>query len=912
MAQGSMKKTREAKKVLALATSQLKKKEYLSLRDVLFMTYPDAKLKAAQGGLDFNGPMNFAPSVKNELINNILVPYAEQRAMSVDQILDGSFADFVSDDIDEILLDLEKKGNLEDSRLLGKKVNAFIDSTKVYDEIVEASPTGKEKALGKGYYNKLSSVHKLLKEDKFPTVIPFGTSSGMGTGLNKINRYFERVNILELQTLNKMKELRSQYGGKQLQVKGQKPTKIPDKIINELADLIGKTFEYDAGKDLTVTLMATGFRNGEALSLQIFDDDVHLIEEDKVKGEKILSDAKEHPENLKKSTFRRYVDGEGVLRHHIHIPSEVTKTGKMIDFTAGERLSKILEKRATIAQAMGAKQLFAIPSASYNKLAAKRMLGIISKIEFDAAVKNLENPIEHAFTYGFTDTANKTIEGKSKSTKILNTMFGTGKGAVFENALPLIAFNEGLGETQSSFTAHAFRRFFATYADDYIRFNLTSKGDADEALAIKSYLQGRFADIEASKLEAKKYKAILPYKERANVASFMDDFLEFVLENAAPEGETNLMLHHVDKTTLASEGNPQLYNSSKGATTDLISSQNIDNKKTSYSTSGKSVKNFKVKKVDAGPILETVEEIPTDVQEEVGESRRQKLQNAFDIIDDENLENDYRDLKRKSGIDLETKTALQELEDKIIQEANTRVNVNQQGTLNLTQDTIVDINNITQDKINSTRVDPFMLLDRVDETKPDFRTSSLEDMQRNLEIQKAKQTESIEEKLDKKVFEDKLKTTTLEDVLESDRKKAKTLTLEEKDIVSKTPSSTKPSGFMKAARVAGKALPFVGLGVGIFGAKKALGKDPSEFALTEDESLLKSKARQYSRAGAELLSGISPVPLDLSILNLANPLIPGEKYDVEFKTLGEKIAPTVQERAKDKNLSKQMDELNFK
>lgn len=410
---------------------------------------------------------------------------------------------------------------------------------------------------------------------------------------------------------------------------------------------------------------------------------------------------------------------------------------------------------------MGAKQLFAIPSASYNKLAAKRMLGIISKIEFDAAVKNLENPIEHAFTYGFTDTANKTIEGKSKSTKILNTMFGTGKGAVFENALPLIAFNEGLGETQSSFTAHAFRRFFATYADDYIRFNLTSKGDAEEALAIKSYLQGRFADIEKSKLEAKKYKAILPYKERVNVASFMDDFLEFVLENAAPEGETNLMLHHVDKTTLASEGNPQLYNSSKGATTDLISSQNIDNKKTSYSTSGKSVKNFKVKKVDASPVLETVQEIPTDVQEEVGESRRQKLQNAFDIIDDENLENDYRDLKRRSGIDLETKAALQEIEDKIIQEANTRVNVsgiteqefikiNQKGTLNLTQDTLVDIDNITQDKINSTRVDPFMLLDRVDETKPDFRTSSLEDMQRNLEIQKAKQTESVKEKIDKK------------------------------------------------------------------------------------------------------------------------------------------------------------------
>ena len=180
-------------------------------------------------------------------------------------------------------------------------------------------------------------------------------------------------------------------------------------------------------------------------------------------------------------------------------------------------------------------------------------------------------------------------------------------------------------------------------------------------------------------------------------------------------------------------------------------------------------------------------------------------------------------------------------------------------------------------------------------------------MQRNLEIQKAKQTESVKEKIDKKVFEDKLKTTTLEDVLKSDKEKRPTLQLGEKDIAPKA-----PSGFMKAARIAGKALPFAGVGFGIFGAKEALGKDPSEFALTEDESLLKSKARQYSRAGAELLSGISPVPLDLSILNLANPLIPGEKYDVEFKTLGEKIAPTVQERAKDENLSKQMDELNFK
>ena len=80
-------------------------------------------------------------------------------------------------------------------------------------------------------------------------------------------------------------------------------------------------------------------------------------------------------------------------------------------------------------------------------------------------------------------------------------------------------------------------------------------------------------------------------------------------------------------------------------------------------------------------------------------------------------------------------------------------------------------------------------------------------------------------------------------------------------------------------------------------AEDALAKDPSEFLLSDDEDIEDAKRRQRIRAGLGVLEGVSPIPLDLSILNLANPIIPGEEYDFKFKTLGEAFAPTAEERA---------------
>ena len=112
-------------------------------------------------------------------------------------------------------------------------------------------------------------------------------------------------------------------------------------------------------------------------------------------------------------------------------------------------------------------------------------------------------------------------------------------------------------------------------------------------------------------------------------------------------------------------------------------------------------------------------------------------------------------------------------------------------------------------------------------------------------------------------------------------------------------SKTKLAGAGVAATTilgAGKAisatLPVVGAGTGIYFAGDALAKDTSQFA-DEDDSELMAKAKQIGRAGTELVSGFSPVPTDLSLLNLVPESIRGEN---EFRSAGEILFPTSEER----------------
>jgi len=113
--------------------------------------------------------------------------------------------------------------------------------------------------------------------------------------------------------------------------------------------------------------------------------------------------------------------------------------------------------------------------------------------------------------------------------------------------------------------------------------------------------------------------------------------------------------------------------------------------------------------------------------------------------------------------------------------------------------------------------------------------------------------------------------------------------------------SKSKSTIAKAIGTAGKgvakAVPFVGPTVGVGLAGLAMKTEASEFA-DEDDSELMAKAKRLGRAGTELVSGFSPIPTDLSILNLAPESVRG---DNEFRTAGEILFPTVEERKRFKD-----------
>ena len=183
------------------------------------------------------------------------------------------------------------------------------------------------------------------------------------------------------------------------------------------------------------------------------------------------------------------------------------------------------------------------------------------------------------------------------------------------------------------------------------------------------------------------------------------------------------------------------------------------------------------------------------------------------------------------------------------------------GTGELKTPVFGDVKKGKEEKIVTKKVDMF------DGKLPD----SIEALRRNNEIGKVRQYLKVRKALDNDPENVDLKF------------KKETLEAEGTEILKK---SNQPSGKgvgtkakVTAAGVAaatalgaGKAisatLPVVGAGTGIYFAGDALAKDTEEFKLTEDESNLKAKARQLGRAGAEVFSGFSPVPLDRSLLNL--------------------------------------------
>lgn len=122
-----------------------------------------------------------------------------------------------------------------------------------------------------------------------------------------------------------------------------------------------------------------------------------------------------------------------------------------------------------------------------------------------------------------------------------------------------------------------------------------------------------------------------------------------------------------------------------------------------------------------------------------------------------------------------------------------------------------------------------------------------------------------------------------------------------KDVPTKTNALKKTikTGAVAAVGVLGttgiaKALPFVGPAAGAASATEISMRPEEEFDI--EDAILSPDARKQLKAGIAFAEGVSPVPLDLSLLNL----LPGEQ---NFRTLNEIVVPTASELTKQKELA---------
>ena len=95
---------------------------------------------------------------------------------------------------------------------------------------------------------------------------------------------------------------------------------------------------------------------------------------------------------------------------------------------------------------------------------------------------------------------------------------------------------------------------------------------------------------------------------------------------------------------------------------------------------------------------------------------------------------------------------------------------------------------------------------------------------------------------------------------------------------------------------AAKVLPFVGAGAGAVSAAEISMRPDEEFEV--EDSFISPNARKALKAGTAQFEGLSPVPTDLSLLNL----LPGEQ---NFRPLNEILFPTKSEIQKQKELAEE-------
>ena len=794
----------------------------LTLREAIFISDNNVsnKLIASQGeGLKLGKTdltINLLKEKKQtkELIENYFEPFVNKKGISLDSFLDSSFEDFGKTEVFDIFQDITKTNNVKFADEFGTRVNKLAKVSKVYDDIVKGIES---KILGPSVASIFSDLGSKLKEDTHPNVLPFNK-------IEKINNYFDRINFIQARNSVDLRNMKSSFMGN-----------VNQKNINTYAKLLQANFQLGAGKDLVTLLSIAGMRNAEALSLELFDDEADIKTElDPVTGKEIKGDPTDSKRNLERSTFRKFTDTDGVQRYHIFVPKQVTKTPQPLDYTVGNKLGKLLETRAAIAQQLGSRQLFALPTIDYFTAQAEYDLGNISKKEFEIKIKNLKSPIEGAFSYGIIGKDGNVVESKAKSqtliTRMFNTLFGyDSKKGMYTQPIPRIAYNADLADTVGVFKAHGLRKFMATKSDDFIKFVGGSLDAQQNKNFIISFLQGRVGELDPSILQATTYVVKEPYKNRQQVATYMDEFTDYLLQ----ESGNGSFAAHINEMTVGSTAQ-KIGNMTNKGVGSLVGFQG-GKRNATYFDSDKS--NRKLPGIDAAQteVYEPIPERATSVEKpEVSIDKQKEIDitkglNKLEIEGNSNITEEYYKARKNNP------ARATEIEKAIL---------------------------------NKEYIEPEKIQQKVQTSVP---------------VKK-----QVSEGVYPEVITEQPSVEATKQPVEKETKTPKT-------------------GFFKKV---GKYLPFVGAAAGVLSAEEALAKSPSEFLLSDDEDIEKAKQRQNIRAGLNLLEGVSPIPLDLSILNLANPIIPGEKYDFNFKTLGEQLAPTTQERAN--NIDNQMNNLFVK
>ena len=126
---------------------------------------------------------------------------------------------------------------------------------------------------------------------------------------------------------------------------------------------------------------------------------------------------------------------------------------------------------------------------------------------------------------------------------------------------------------------------------------------------------------------------------------------------------------------------------------------------------------------------------------------------------------------------------------------------------------------------------------------------------------------------------------------------------------SKTKTKVKKAAVKTGLAVAGtlatsgiaKALPILGPAAGVYEAGVTAATPTEEFEV--EDAILPPEVRQTIRGGLDIVSGVSPVPTDLSVLNLAPESVRG---DNEFRTLSQILVPTKTEKEEQEILEKEL------